>query len=191
MKRARGSKLVSGRPTSSQYGMTILELVIALLVSVTALLLASQILIFASRQAALEQRVAVEMPASLAFRTLRADVVAAAGVGGTWSTDDEMILSYPDGRQVRYTLDDEEGQLLRKATLDGEETERPILGGVSEFSWAVSGGDKLGLEISLDYEVARHSAPLAEDGFRVVAPTVERRDSVFFALRGSGGNDGW
>ncbi len=180
--------MVCRRP-SQPSGYTVIELLIALLISAVAMMIASQLLLEAQRQTTHAAHRLLDPAVTIAWKQIRADVQASASASGA-----EKILTlsgHPAGN-VRYRWFKEE--LLRVvaagSTFDAAD-ERVILTRVKGFGWkSLVGGERPLIEISLSWEQTRLPGPLVAGGERQIAPRVVASQTLVLALRGYGG-EGW
>lgn len=170
-------------------GYTVLELVIALLISAVAMMIASHLLLEAQRQTTHAAHRLLDPAITIAWKQIRADVQASSNVSGS-----EKILKlsgHPAGN-VRYRWVKED--LLRGVAAGSAfnpTDERVILTRVKDFEWkSREGGEHPLVKISLSWEQTRLLGPLVAGGKRQIAPQVLGSQTLVLALRGGGG-DGW
>ncbi|MCP4660830.1 MAG: hypothetical protein GY856_35960 [bacterium] len=166
-----------------------LELVIALLISAVAMMIAGHLLLEAQRQTTHAAHRLLDPAITIAWKQIRADVQASSSASGS-----EKILTlsgHPAGN-VRYRWVKDE--LLRGVAAGSEfdaDDERVILTRVKDFGWKPRWGSEHPLiEISVSWEQTRLLGPLVAGGERQIAPKVVGSQSLVLALRGGGG-DGW
>lgn len=173
----------SGSPGS---GFSLLELLIAFLISLTALLLAGRLLLEAEVRMAHAARQALDPVGEIARQQLRADLRAAAGVRGAptfgWSWDPLVLDQHPAGK-VRYRKTGSE--LVREVDPGvGGPQGRVVLQAVTTFRWRLRHGS---VEVDLGHRVTPRLGRLVSGGVREAPlPVVDRR-LLRVTPRGNGG----
>jgi len=142
-------------------GFSVLEMVVALAISLVALALAGGLLLESFGRLAHSARQALDPVGEIAGQQLRADLRAAAGAAG--------------GSSVFWSQDD----VLYRRTASGR---RPVLRSVTTFRWRRRGAS---LEIDLGYQVTRRWGPLAAGGTRELPLPAE--EELLFRVTPRGG----
>ncbi len=166
---------------SLKAGFSLLELLVAMAISLTALSLAAGLLLESQSRIAHVARRALDPVGEIVSQQLRADLRAAIGArGGSsafWSREPLVLDGHPVG-VLGYEKQDD---VLYRFTPAGR---RPLVHSVTTFRWRRRGGS---VEVDLRYRVAgRWNAP-ASDGVRGTAVPVEERVLLLVTPRGGGG----
>lgn len=169
------------RPRSAGY--TLLELVFALLISLTALYLASGLLLESLSRMAHAARRAMDPVGEIAGQQLRADLRAAGGARSPglpgWSRE-PLVLAGPAG-VVRYR---KEGSDLYRAVASSAPEGRVVLRSVTTFRWRLRGAS---VEVDLRYRVTPRWGRLGSGGVREAPIPAEERLLLRVTPRGEGG----
>ncbi|MEE8525725.1 MAG: prepilin-type N-terminal cleavage/methylation domain-containing protein [Thermoanaerobaculia bacterium] len=165
-------------------GFTVLELLVALAVSVVALALASGLLLESQSRMAHAARQALDPVGEIAGQQLRADLRSADGVYGgsssSWSRDPLILGGHPQG-DLRFEKQDD---VLYRRTANGR---RPLLRSVTTFRWRHRDGS---IEIDLRWRVTRRWGPLAAGGVREL-PIPAAEKLLFRVTPRGGGSRQW
>lgn len=178
---------MTGRAVTRTRGHTLLELIIALAVLSTTLIIASELLLARSRQMSRAGRTAHRMSAEVAFDQLRQDLRNARAVGGGSPVfaATALILDQPAGAVITWRLD---ATTLLRGRVDaaGDQGERPALDRVARFAWRLGPGSGLRplVEVEIGFEDADRPIGSGPVGGHV---TVRDLRQLAVALRGSGG----
>jgi type II secretory pathway component PulJ len=167
-------------------GFSLLELMFAFLISLTALLLASRLLLEAESRMAHAARQALDPVGEITRQQLRADLRAASGarvpITPGWSRNPLVLDGHPAGR-VRYEKDGSE--LVRRVDAGGgPPVRRVVLQAVTTFRWRLADGS---VEIDLGHRVTPRLGRLAAGGVREAPLPSEERRRFRVTPRGQGG----
>ncbi len=167
-------------------GFSLLELLFAFVISLTALLLAGRLLLEAEIRMAHAARQALDPVGEIARRQLSADLRACAGVRGTafgWSRDPLVLDQHPAGA-MRYLKTGNE--LVREVDPagSGPQARRVVLQAVTTFRWRRRGGS---IEVDLGYRVTPRLGRLVAGGVREAPLPAEDRRLWWVTPRGNGG----
>ena len=173
----------------SAAGFTLVELLVATLISVLALGIAARLMMASQRMFALAGREQLDPVAAYALGQLRADAQSASGVTGAPApglptSGPLVLLGLPAGTVV-YVVQD--GDLARLIYDGGGHPgpRRTLLRGVSSWLWRETVPGRL---LTIELSFRRHATPMvrAEAGPRPVpgGATVETPATISIALRG-------
>jgi len=184
----------SHRRWRRQAGFSLLELLFVFVISITALLLASELLVEAQVRMAHAAREALDPVGELAAEQLRADLRAAAGVRvpltSGWSRDPLVLLDHPAG-PVRYV--ETGSRLVRELDRGGGDVaRRTVLHAVTTFRWRL-GQTRFGgrtVIVDLRHRETPRLGLLAAGGTRE-APIPEEHRLLFRVRPRGGGGRSW
>jgi prepilin-type N-terminal cleavage/methylation domain-containing protein len=179
------------RPTA-QAGFTLVELLVALVVTMLALALAAQVLMESAQMLADAAAEQTDAPMPLVLARLRGDVRAAGRFRLLPGTGGEPALLL-EGHPAGLVLYEKVGDELRRTVLDAAFQPRgsaPALRGVTGWSCSSIGPGLLVVSLSHRRSSLRRGPLPALPGRRGPA-SEERTESILVALRGEGLGDRW
>ena len=166
-------------------GFSLLEALVAFVISGVALLLASGLLLEAESRMAHAARRALDPVGQIAAKQIRADLRAAATVRipltSGWSRGPLELREHPAGR---VTYEKKDTELIREVVPGGR---RVVLQGISTFRWRLRGR---AVEIDLRHRVTPRLGRLAAGGVRE-APILKEEKLLFRVTPRGGGGRQW
>ncbi len=169
-----------GMRSAAESGYTLVELLVALVVSGVAMTIAAQLLLEAQRQSLYAAREALDPVVQVTLKQLRADVYAASSASGLGYTQEFLFLHGGQAGEVEYELVGDE--LVRRVVVGRESSERVVLSRIQDWSWSLGpSGQRPLLYIDFSYLRSRPSATTLTATYEI------RRETLVLTLRGGGG----
>ena len=176
---------------SREAGVSLVELLVALLVTGVTMAIAARLLIGSQYLLMAASREARDPIVEIAIRQLRNDIQGSSSVrfgGREWSSQPIELLGHQSYGSIRYERTSDL-RLVRTLERDGKEISRDLLHGVVIWRWIDLGG-LLSLQISIRRQVWRGD-PLHPSAEVLTAQPLEELQWLSFAMRGRGKAYGW